>query len=253
MKLHILSDLHMEILPYTLKVFDADVIVLAGDIAEGTNGVEWAAGLLDATQAHIIYVAGNHEFYHAELNDVRQKINAFCHPYKRLHYLENNEVMINNVRFLGATLWTDFNLTLPEEQTTTLRMSELSLTDFRLIQLQQSRFKVKEAIQMHLASAKFLDAKLDEDFTGKTVVITHHAPSVQSVAPKYKESFLKTYFATDLSHLLNRSEIWIHGHTHIKSDYQVGKTRVICNPRGRPNNQGQAENVLFNPELMIQI
>lgn len=253
MKLHVLSDLHMEIAPYKLQVFDADVIILAGDIAEGTKGIEWAASLLDATDAHIIYIAGNHEFYHAELNDIRQKISAFCKDRNRLHYLENDEVIINHVRFLGTTLWTDFNLTQPEHQETTLRMSELSLTDFRLIQYQQSRFKVKDAINMHLDSVQFIGAKLDEDFTGKTVIITHHAPALQSVAPKYTDSFLKTYFASDLSHLLGQSDIWIHGHTHMRSDYQIGKTRVICNPRGRPDNIQQPENTQFNPKLIVEI
>jgi predicted phosphodiesterase len=132
-------------------------------------------------------------------------------------------------------------------------MSELSLTDFRLIQYHTSRLKVKDAINMHLDSVKFIDSKLDEDFAGKTVIITHHAPSLKSVAPKYKASFLKTYFASNLSYLLGRSDIWIHGHTHVKSDYQIGKTRVICNPRGRPDNEQQAENSQFNPELIIEI
>lgn len=253
MKLHILSDLHMEIAPYKLQVFDADVIILAGDIAEGIDGIAWAASLLEVTEANIIYIAGNHEFYHAEINDIRQKISALCKEHSRLHYLENGAVIINNVRFLGATLWTDFNLTQPEDQETTLRMSELSLTDFRLIQYQQSRFKVKDAINMHLNSVKFIEAKLDEDFTGKTVVITHHAPSLQSVAPKYKDSFLKTYFASNLSHLLGFSDMWVHGHAHVKSDYQIGKTRVICNPRGRPTNQAQAENIQFDPALVVEI
>ncbi|MFV1921137.1 MAG: metallophosphoesterase [Methylotenera sp.] len=253
MKLHVLSDLHMEIAPYKLQVFDVDVIILAGDIAEGTNGIEWAASLLDATDAHIIYIAGNHEFYHAELNDIRQKISALCKGRNRLHYLENDEVIINHVRFLGATLWTDFNLTQPEDQETTLRMSELSLTDFRLIQYNQSRFKVKDAINMHLDSIKFIEAKLDEEFAGKTVIISHHAPALQSVAPKYKDSFLKTYFASDLSHLLDQSDIWIHGHTHVRSDYRIGKTRIICNPRGRPNDKEQAENIQFNPALIVKI
>jgi predicted phosphodiesterase len=253
MKLHVLSDLHMEIAPYKLQVFDVDVIILAGDIAEGTNGIEWAASLLDATDAHIIYIAGNHEFYHAELNDIRQKISALCKGRNRLHYLENDEVIINHVRFLGATLWTDFNLTQPEDQETTLRMSELSLTDFRLIQYNQSRFKVKDAINMHLDSIKFIEAKLDEEFAGKTVIISHHAPALQSVAPKYKDSFLKTYFASDLSHLLDQSDIWIHGHTHVRSDYRIGKTRIICNPRGRPNDKEQAENIQFNPALIVEI
>lgn len=253
MKLHILSDLHMEIMPYNLHVFDADVIVLAGDIAEGSNGIEWAATLLKLTDANIIYIAGNHEFYHTELNDTRQKISAFCKQHERLHYLENGEVIIDGVRFLGATLWTDFELTLPEDQKTTFRMSELSLTDFRLIRHDESRFKVKDAINMHRDSVTFIEAKLDEDFAGKTVVITHHAPALQSVAPKYQDSFLKTYFASNLDHLLGRSDIWIHGHTHVKSDYRIGKTRVICNPRGRPDNAQQAENSQFNPALIIEI
>ena len=253
MKLHVLSDLHMEILPYAIQVLDADVIVLAGDIAEGTSGVEWAATLLNSTDAHIIYIAGNHEFYHLDLKDTRQKMDDFCQQHTRLHYLENDEVIIGDVRFIAATLWTSYNSVTPEDRHTTLRLSELSLTDFRLIQLNGSRLTLKDAINFHQDSVQFIDAKLNQAFAGKTVVVTHHAPAFQSVAPKYQESFLDNYFASQLDNLLGRSALWVHGHTHVSNDYQVGKTRVISNPRGRPNSEGNSENESFNPKLMIEV
>lgn len=253
MKLHILSDLHMEIFAYNIQVLDTDVIILAGDIGDGTKGLEWAANLLDSTNAHIIYLAGNHEFYYHELNEMRSKMQAFCKQHHRLHYLENNEVIIDNVRFLGATLWTDFNLIEPESKQTAIRMGELSLTDFRLIKFHDYRLTVQDAINMHQHTVKFLDTKLDEGFTGKTVIITHHAPSLKSVAPKYQDGFMRAYFASKLDKLLGRSDLWIHGHTHVSSDYHVGKTRVICNPRGRPLSETESENKNFNPRLIIEI
>lgn len=255
MKLHILSDLHMEITPFDIQVLDADVIVLAGDIAEGTNGVEWAAKILDSTEAHIIYIAGNHEFYHLELNDTRQKLHEFCQQHSRLHYLENDEIIIDDVRFLAATLWTNYHSIAPEDRRTNLRLSELSLTDFRLIQFNNARLTIKDTINFHNESVSFLDAKLQQTFSGKTVVITHHAPAFKSVAPKYQESFLNDYFASQLDSLLGRSTLWIHGHTHVSNDYKVGKTRVISNPRGRPNNEGKNknENENFNPALIVEV
>jgi len=253
MKLHILSDLHMEIMPFNMQVLDVDVIVLAGDIAEGLNGLQWAANYLNATDAHIIYVAGNHEFYHLELNQTRQKMRDFCVQYDRLHYLENDELIIGNVRFLGATLWTNFDIPDPEQRRTILRMSELSLTDFRLIQLGKNRLTVKDIIGFHQASTQFLDSKLNESFAGKTIIVSHHAPAPRSVAPVYQKTFLNPYFASKLDQLLGRSDLWIHGHTHVNHDYQVGKTRVLCNPRGRPFSETSSENPTFNAGLVVEV
>jgi predicted phosphodiesterase len=253
MKLHILSDLHMEISPYNIQVLDTDVIVLAGDIAEGIKGLQWAATLLELTDAHIIYIAGNHEFYHLELNETRQKMHDFCQQHTRLHYLENDELIIGDIRLLAATLWTSYNAVAPKDRHTTLRLSELSLTDFRLIQLNKRRLTVKDTINFHNQSVTFLDAKLNQAFNGKTIVVTHHAPAFQSVAPKYQVSFLRDYFASQLDNLLGRSALWIHGHTHVTNDYQIGQTRVISNPRGRPNSQGESENKKFNPLLTIEV
>jgi predicted phosphodiesterase len=99
-----------------------------------------------------------------------------------------------------------------------------------------------------------LQDRLDEDFEGKTVVVTHHLPSIQSVSERYKDSDLSACFASNLDYLFGEKvDVWIHGHTHDSLDYTVCGTRVICNPRGYERYGSGPENYDFNPELTIEI
>jgi predicted phosphodiesterase len=263
MKLHIISDLHLEFASYDVLGLEADVIILSGDIGVGMKGIEWAARLLNRTNAHIIYICGNHEFYRHEINSLRKAMKAYCsapigwegdNSQHRLHFLDDDEVILNGVRFLGSTLWTDFKLFGEDMKQECMLEGQQRLNDFRLIDVGEWAFNAMDSIDLHNKSVEWLTHKLKkEKFDGKTVVVTHHLPSAESVVARYKKDVLSACFASKLDNLLGYSELWIHGHTHDSLDYVSRGTRVICNPRGYSRYEGVNENDDFNSKLIVEI
>lgn len=274
MKIQILSDLHNEFSPFDPIQTDADVVVLAGDIGRKAEGVQWAAQAFPGR--HVVYVPGNHELYQGgreQLTEAmrREAKGLSCQAstmlsdadYSRMHFLNNDEIIIGNVRFLGSTLWTDFELFGEKAKPFCLLEARLYLADFRLIREdghirdvdeQSIAFTPEHSIKLHKASLQWLQAKLNECFDGKTVVVTHHLPSMLSVAERYKDSDLSACFASNLDHLFGEQvDLWIHGHTHDSIDYTVNGTRVICNPRGYQRYGTGPENFDFNPVLVVEI
>jgi predicted phosphodiesterase len=263
MKIHIISDIHLEFAGYDVQGLEADVIVLAGDIGVGMKGLEWAATLLSRTNAHIIYVAGNHEFYRYDIHALRKVMREYCSApagwdgddsQHRLHFLDDDEVVIDGVRFLGSTMWTNFRLFGDDMKEQCMLEGQQCLNDFRLIECGEWAFSAIDSIDLHNKSVQWLSNKLkNEKFDGKTVVVTHHLPSADSVVARYKKELLSACFASDLDDLLGHSQLWIHGHTHDSLDYVKHGTRVICNPRGYCLYKGGEENSDFNPKLIVEI
>jgi len=250
MKILILSDLHLEFANFPPPVSKVDVVVLAGDIWKKDHGIYWARSTWP--DAEIVYVAGNHEFYRNERCAVLQSLRDAANE-MNVHFLDNDEIVIGGVRFLGATLWTDFNLFGEEQQATSMDAGTNGLNDFRLINEGGVPFTPSDAAALCNQSIEWLKTKLLlETHKGKTIVVTHHLPSIQSVADRYKNDILSACFASNLDGLLGYSELWIHGHTHDSFDYIANGTRVICNPRGYVH-KGKQENLRFNPELVIEI
>lgn len=249
MKLHILSDLHLEFSTFEPFATDADVVVLAGDIGKKSNGLIWAREKFPGKE--IIYVPGNHEFYGAQRQDTLALMRIAADQCK-VHLLDNNEVVINGVRFLGSTLWTDFKLFGDESQQLAMSEGQNGLNDFRLIHEGIMLFSPARSIKLHEHSLAWLTEKLDTPFDGKTVVVTHHLPSAQSVVERFKDSLLSACFASELDLLFGKMDMWIHGHTHDNLDYVANGTRVICNPRGYVTYRG-LENFHFNPKLVVEI
>lgn len=249
MKILVLSDLHLEFANLPPPTSEVDVVVLAGDIWKNDHGIHWARATWPNTE--IIYVAGNHEYYRGERNAVLQSLRSAAND-TGVNFLDNDEVIIGDVRFLGATLWTDFKLFGPEKKKEAINTGFYGINDFMVINEGMNKFTPEESIRLFDESSAWLSSKLDEKFEGKTVVVTHHLPSWRSVAPQYKEDMLSACFASNLDRLLGRSELWIHGHTHTNFDYLAEDTRVICNPRGYVQH-GHAENAEFNAELVIEI
>jgi len=229
MKLHILNDLHIEFGDFEPPDTDADVVILAGDIGVGVAGLHWAAAHF--ADRPVIYVPGNHEFYHHDiglLDELRAAAPA------HVHVLDNDEVNIGGVRFLGATLWTDFALDGESEQLFALQYARQRMNDFAIISNGARLFRPEDALKLHVKSRRWIAAKLDEPCAGGTVVVTHHAPSARSIHERFAGSPLSAAFASDLENIMgaDRAALWIHGHMHDSFDYEINGTRVVCNPRG---------------------
>ena len=245
MKLHILSDLHLEHHDFKPVVTAADVVVLAGDIGNSAYGLDWARRTFP--QQEIVYVAGNHEFYNHDMEEERAYMAAVSEQLG-IHFLDNSSAVIDGVRFLGATLWTDFRLFGYGDEWFCLQAGQRGLNDFRVIHCDGKPFTAADSQKLHSESVAWLKHSLDEPFDGKTVVVSHHAPSMQSVASRYRRDLLSACFASDLETLLGRQALWVHAHTHDCFDYEVEGTRVVCNPRGYTR-----ENFGFCPDLVVDV
>jgi Icc-related predicted phosphoesterase len=263
MKIQIASDLHLEFLKSrkqhkVIGATDADVLLLAGDI-HSRDLVRHAFGNWAGTRGPcpVIHVAGNHEFYHQEYHRVRERLKAGIGP--MFHHLENDEIVIDGVRFLGCTLWTDY--ALYGDVPTALMRAKACMNDHRVIRFGARLFTPQDALQLHRESRAWLARKLDAPFIGKTVVVTHHCPHPLSVHPRYGNDPLNAAYASDLSHLMGKAALWIHGHVHNSFDYVVNGTRVMANPRGYPLNPPRAktqaavdcENAGYRPQLVVEI
>lgn len=254
MKLHILSDLHLEFSSFVPPETDAEVVVLAGDIGVGSSWPAWARNAFPDKE--IIYVPGNHEFYDRQRARVLAELRTIAKG-NGVHLLDNDTIVTrggdgHSVRFLGCTLWTDFLYFGEDFKAVAMREGQTHLNDFRIIQEGEDRFTPARSIELHEESLAWLKAELAEPFDGKTVVVTHHLPSERSVADRYKMSPLTACFASHLDELFGKMALWVHGHTHDCMDYEVNDTRVICNPRGYVTSHA-TENWSFNPGLVVQI
>jgi hypothetical protein len=176
-----------------------------------------------------------------------------------IYVLDNDEHIFDGVRFLGATLWTDFML-YPSMKMEAQMEGERCLNDFRLINdgedsegKSYGAFDTFRSVQLHEQSLEWLKRKLDEPFAGKTIVITHHLPSMRCVPDRFKKSLLSACFASNLDHLFGKMDCWIHGHTHDTVDFTANGTRIIANPRGYSRYGMDVENMNFKPWLVIEI
>jgi predicted phosphodiesterase len=223
-RINYFSDIHLEFGALDAPDNDADIIVAAGDIGINLQGVDW----LKALNKPVIYIAGNHEFYAHEYQQTLQLIREQCAG-SNVQFLENDCFVFQGVRFLGCTLWADLFV----EGDKKAEALGKSLNDFRRIQFAEKAFDTMEFSQLHQHSRAWLEQELAQPFFGKTVVITHHAPSQWS----WNESayaLKKLAYCNDLKSLLHEYEIavWFHGHVHSSLDYRIADARILCNPRG---------------------
>ncbi|MDE3749583.1 metallophosphoesterase [Methylobacterium radiotolerans] len=244
----VFSDLHQE---HSQNAWDPaahapaggfDVAVVAGDVHTPlTRSLEWLAERLPGVP--VVYVPGNHDFWwdrgeerYTLADQMSQGRDIAAHL--GIHLLMDDAVVIGGTRFAGGTLWTDFRLgsfSLTHAMRTAQGRS--GMVDYRRIRTGPSsrhRIEPGEVLAMHRRTRAFLDATLAEPHPGPTVVVTHHAPHPDSLPDPLAD--LRWCYASDLRDLIHARgpDLWVHGHIHAAADYIVGPTRIVCNPRGHP-------------------
>ncbi|MDN4576412.1 metallophosphoesterase [Pandoraea cepalis] len=258
MRLHILSDLHLSVAPLAIPEVDADVTILAGDIGRPAQAIEWAKAL----GRPVIYVPGNHEFYGATLAGTLADLRHLSAG-TNVHLLERRSEVIGGVRFVGTTLWTDFALYDADgKHDDVVEESRKFVRDFTRIRVGDPAvpwadlpfFSPDDCAALCRENVAWLARVLAAPHDGPTVVVTHHAPTPQSIHPRFAGSLVNPAFISDLTSFVEASDaaLWIHGHTHDSFDYRVGATRVLCNPRGYCF-EGRVENAAFDPTLTVRV
>ena len=244
MRIQICSDLHLEHAPFAPPDARADLVVLAGDIDNGAAGIEWAKRTF---RRPVICVAGNHEYYEGEFDSVQQAMRAAARQ-GAVELLDCSETVFGGARFLGCTLWTDYSLAPQAERPAVIEAARKLNPDYQLIRRGARLFSPEDAIALCTRHRAWLGAKLAEPFAGKTVAITHFAPHPLSIAPAYASHPANPGFVLDLTEMMGRAALWIHGHTHTFFDYRVRRTHVVCNPRGY-----LGEPTGFRPDLTVEL
>ena len=239
MRLWIFSDLHCDFEDWSPDyVPDADLCVVAGDVGEGlTKSLRWLQKHV-GEHMPVVFVAGNHEFYRYGMQEAFGDAALFAADYPDVHLLEDGHVVIGGVRFLGATLWTDYAVMEHRgSRESAMHMARHMMNDHRLIAWRKNpweRFTPNHAYRKHAKSRAFLMAALAQPHDAPTVVVTHHAPHRGSIGAEFAKDLLTAAYVSDLSDLIEagQPDLWVHGHVHKSFDYQVGRTRVLSNPRG---------------------
>jgi hypothetical protein len=195
---------------------------------------------------------GNHEFYDAHYERVLERSREEVLELG-VHLLEKDQVVIDDVRFLGTTLWTDFDVEAPEHDASyAMWFADRSMSDFRLIRYRGRVLRAADTQVMHLEGCAWLADRLSEPFAGKTVVVTHHLPHRGSIDAQFHRHPLNPAFVSHLPKLVRPPvDLWVHGHTHCSCDYITEEgTRVLCNPRGYGPSDLNEE---FNQYLVVEL
>jgi Icc-related predicted phosphoesterase len=277
-RIWLLSDLHQEFLrdpehaanpltrfdPATSAPADFDMVVLAGDIdVPLSRSIEWAADRFAGVP--VVYVPGNHDFYVAPGDPPRtiDEIEAEGHEAaarKGVHLLLNDQVKLGGVRYLGGTLWTDFNLGGGSRAAHIAQArGRFGMNDYKSIKRwstkhpgKRKNLRPEDTIAAHAVTRRYLDTQLEQRSETPTVVVTHHAPLSESVDVTRPLSWC---YASRMEYLFdgdNGPALWLHGHIHEPVDYVRGATRVISNPRGYAFAE-ESQKRMFDPGLVIEI
>jgi predicted phosphodiesterase len=286
MKIKVCSDLHLEFSDVLINNNEgADVLVLSGDImiaqdlhdhppvvdtveqhliASGTGlskRQERAQRYRDFLKRcsfqfpHVVYVAGNHEFYHGKFHAGIDYLREECARYPNVYFLECDTKIIDDVVFVGGTLWTDMNRGDPLTQHAVKDM----MNDFKIIRndhREYAKLSPRDVMNRHLKTKQYFEHVLSNHTDKQCVVVGHHGPTFQSVHEQYQhEHLMNGAYHSDLSEfILDHPQIrlWTLGHTHHSHWYYVGDTLVVCNPRGYQTD-GYTEHTGFQSDFVVDL
>ena len=268
MKIAVCSDIHLEFGPIELNNTDnANVLILSGDICVAKDLPHSDSKKGDISRnffrmcalrfPHVLYVMGNHEHYHGDFATTGKIIKEELAQYANVHLLDRETKVIDDVTFIGGTLWTDMN---KEDGITLMHMKDM-MNDFRCVKnsfrkrhyrdtlgnphSQASNFTPDDAVEDHKKMLEYIKIMVEGKHDQKFVVVGHHAPSKASTHPRYvDETIMNGGYSSDLSEFIldhPQIKLWTHGHTHENFDYLIGSTRIVCNPRGYINYEASAD------------
>ena len=268
MKIAVCSDIHLEFGPIELNnTNNANVLILSGDICVAKDLSHSDSKKGDISRKffrmcalrfpHVLYVMGNHEHYHGDFATSGKIIKEELAQYANVHLLDQETKVIDDITFIGGTLWTDMN---KEDGITLMHMKNM-MNDFCCVKnssrkrhyrdtlgnphSQASNFTPDDAVEDHKKMLEYIKIMVEGKHDQKIVVVGHHAPSKASTHPRYvNETIMNGGYSSDLSEFIldhPQIKLWTHGHTHENFDYLIGSTRIVCNPRGYINYEASAD------------
>ena len=276
MKISLASDVHLEFGQLEIKnTENAKVLILSGDICVA-NDLNDRADVNILGESHksnryhtffqkcseefeqVIYIAGNHEHYHGDFAKSIPRIREKLAYLPNIHFLDKQSIKFDDITFIGGTLWTDMN----KEDPKTLYGIRGTMNDFVVISnsvnrvnykdkdgnfhSRGSKFSPEDSVEDHKKMLEFIESIIKDKLDEKFVVVGHHAPCKLSTHPRYlSEVLINGAYSTDLSEFIldnPQIKLWTHGHTHHEFDYNIGSTRIVCNPRGYINYEENANN-----------
>lgn len=281
MKIKLVSDLHLEFSDINIKNDEGcDVLILSGDIMVAndlhdhpepqTPYTPEILKILGSRQRcaqryrdflkrvsfqfpHVIYIAGNHEFYHGKWVKSLSVLRDECAKYPNIYFLEQDTKTIEDIVFVGGTVWTNMDRGSP----LVLHSIQDMMQDYSLIrndELGYTKLRPAHSVSRHRKTLEYFKIVLDQNKDKSCVVVGHHAPSHLSIHEMYQNDGLTNFaYYSDLSEFIldhPQIKLWTHGHTHTPFDYQIGDTRIVCNPRGY---EGYEPDSGWDPNKVIEI
>lgn len=278
MKFQLMSDLHLEFGPYEPKNKGAETLLIAGDAFVSGDYLMLENSIYDFPEIQesidnynnflsrassefdcIVHINGNHEHYHGDIAKTRNVLQSkLFDQYPKVAHLDNDAIVIGDVCVLGSTLWTDFG----GGDRVIMRTAEFTMNDYhKIINTRRpitstnvlQRLEAEDVFGFHDHSKLWLEEMLSSVVDFKIVVMTHHAPSYQSVFDTRKQSYSELY-ASDLDNFIKSHDniaVWCHGHVHHNKDYMIGNTRVLCAPRGYVGHESISKH--YNDGILFEV